>query len=157
MLIAIPMRIIPFFIIERVKPIIKPEGYACPVVERYVSKRSLHPTQWKINFGSCLYIKIHNSPHILFVLLKVIIISHTILSPAFVMVRSRRKILGLSPSGKAQHFDCCIRGFESHQPRLLGCACTWQRFISHRPSDTHLAQRSCLKGLQTSRMGSPYR
>ena len=28
MLIAIPMRIIPFFIIERIKPIIKPKGYA---------------------------------------------------------------------------------------------------------------------------------
>ena len=24
---------------------------------------------------------------------------------------------GLSPSGKAQHFDCCIHGFESHLPR----------------------------------------
>ena len=63
------------------------------------------------------------------------IITHSILSPTFVMVRSGRKILGLSPSGKAQHFDCCIRGFESHQPSLLGCACTWQWFILHRPSD----------------------
>nr|DAG48882.1 MAG TPA: hypothetical protein [Caudoviricetes sp.] len=44
MLIAIPMRIILFFLIERVKPIIKPEGYACPIVERYASKYSLHPT-----------------------------------------------------------------------------------------------------------------
>lgn len=44
MLIAIPMRIIPFFIIERVKPIIKPEGHTCPIVERYASKQSLHPT-----------------------------------------------------------------------------------------------------------------
>ena len=44
MLIAIPMRIIPFFIIERVKPIIKPKGYAYPIVERYASKYSLHPT-----------------------------------------------------------------------------------------------------------------
>ena len=44
MLLAFPTRIIPFFIIERVKPIIKPEGYACPVVEQYASKRSLHPT-----------------------------------------------------------------------------------------------------------------
>ena len=26
---------------------------------------------------------------------------------------------GLSPSGKAQHFDCCIRWFESSQPSLL--------------------------------------
>ena len=30
------------------------------------------------------------------------IITHSILSPAFVMVRSGRKILGLSPSGKVQ-------------------------------------------------------
>ena len=27
-------------------------------------------------------------------------------------------ILGLSPSGKAQHFDCCTRWFESNQPSL---------------------------------------
>ena len=27
--------------------------------------------------------------------------------------------IGLSPSGKAQHFDCCIRWFESSQPSLL--------------------------------------
>lgn len=48
MLLAFPARIIPFFIIERVKPIIKPiikpEGYAYPIVERYASKYSLHPT-----------------------------------------------------------------------------------------------------------------
>lgn len=44
MLLAFSMRIIPFFIIERVKPIIKPEGYAYPIVERYASKYSLHPT-----------------------------------------------------------------------------------------------------------------
>ena len=25
-------------------------------------------------------------------------------------------LIGLSPSGKAQHFDCCIRWFESSQP-----------------------------------------
>ena len=43
MLIAIPMGIILFFLIERVKPIIKPEGYACPEVERYASKQSWHP------------------------------------------------------------------------------------------------------------------
>lgn len=43
MLIAKPMRIIPYIIVERVKPIIKPEGYACPEVERYASKRSWHP------------------------------------------------------------------------------------------------------------------
>lgn len=44
MLLAFPTRIIPFFIIERVKPIIKPEGYAYPIVARYASKYSLHPT-----------------------------------------------------------------------------------------------------------------
>lgn len=43
MLLAFPMQIILFIIEERVKPIIKPKGYACPVVERYASKRSRHP------------------------------------------------------------------------------------------------------------------
>lgn len=156
MLLAFPTRIIPFFIIERVKPIIKPEGYACPIVERYASKYSLHPTQCK-KISVVDYIKFDFLHIYIVCIAEIVIISHTILSPTFVMVRSGRKILGLSPSGKAQHFDCCIRGFESHQPRLPGCACTWQWFISHRPSDTHLAQRSCLKGLQTSRMGFPYR
>ena len=27
-----------------------------------------------------------------------------------------QEIIGLSSSGKTQHFDCCIRGFESRQP-----------------------------------------
>nr|DAP12149.1 MAG TPA: tumor necrosis factor receptor superfamily member 19 [Caudoviricetes sp.] len=43
MLLAFQMWIIPYLIIERVKPIIKPKGYACPVVKRYASKRSRHP------------------------------------------------------------------------------------------------------------------
>ena len=155
MLLAFPTRIIPFFIIERVKPIIKLEGYACPIVERYASKYSLHPTQCK-KFLQSIILNLIFSAYIVCIT-EIVIISHTILSPAFVMVRSGRKILGLSPKGKVTDFDSVMCGFESHQPRLLGCACTWQWFILHRPSDTHLAQRSCLKGLQTSRMGFPYR
>lgn len=42
------------------------------------------------------------------------IITHSILSPTFVMVRSGRKILGLSPKGKVMDFDSIMCGFESH-------------------------------------------
>ena len=30
--------------------------------------------------------------------------------------------IGLSPRGKAQHFDCCIRRFKSYQPSSLEMA-----------------------------------
>ena len=33
----------------------------------------------------------------------------------------RKDIIGLSPSGKAQDFDSCIRRFESNQPSHYGC------------------------------------
>ena len=53
-------------------------------------------------------------------LLKVIIISHTILSPAFVMVRSGRKILGLwdyvgKESKKAKKINFCGIDFKSNK------------------------------------------
>ena len=43
MLLAFPMQIILFIIEERVNHISNAKGCACPVVERYASKRSRHP------------------------------------------------------------------------------------------------------------------
>lgn len=84
------------------------------------------------------------------------IITHSILSPAFVMVRSGRKILGLSPKGKVTDFDSVMCGFESHQPSLLGCACTWQWFILHRPSDENPSSSTeLIKGASNVPDGNP--
>mgnify|MGYP004508378215 CR=1 FL=1 len=46
MLLEFLMRIIPYLIVERVKPIEKPICICeqCPYVKRYASKRSMHPT-----------------------------------------------------------------------------------------------------------------
>lgn len=112
MLLAFSMWIIPYFIIERVKPIEKPICICrqCPYVKRYASKRSMHPTQWGIQivqFYSLLSCK--KIPHIM---------CRTRFPSYFEMVLSTAGDTGLSPNGKATDFGSVICGFKSHQPRL---------------------------------------
>lgn len=130
MLLAFLMWIIPYLIIERVKPIEKPICICrqCPYVNRYASKRSMHPTQWGIQivqFYSLLRCKKYP-------ILCVAHDSRRILRWCFL----RRELTGLSPSGKAQHFDCCIRWFESSQPRLPRFLALMFSFFTSLPSSS---------------------
>lgn len=128
MLLAFSMWIIPYLIIERVKPIEKPICRQCPYVKRYACKRSMHPTQWGIQtvqFYSLLRCKKYP-------ILCVAHDSRRILRWCFL----RRELTGLSPKGKVTGFDSVMCGFESHQPRLPRFLALMFSFFTSLPSSS---------------------